>query len=300
MANKKISELDPVTSLEDTDLVPVVTDLNTIPKSNKITWENLKSFLIGGNTSYGGTVVTNLDTITKTGFYTCYGTATGVPNEDYSWFILHQNSNVGTVSATQRAIAYLAGNPLIYERVKIDSTWGSWYSPIKDVVQDTTPQLGGDLDTNAKNIVLAENSSIDHDPSLSADGKYTGLAITGTAGAALAFGDLVTLDKDDSKWKKVDISVAAAATGDARGIIGICVLAANEDAATKILLNGVIRADANFPTLTIGAAVYASTGGNVVVAQPSTTDYVIRIVGYGLTADSMYFNPENDWITHVA
>ena len=29
MANKKISELDPVTSLEDTDLVPVVTDLDT-------------------------------------------------------------------------------------------------------------------------------------------------------------------------------------------------------------------------------------------------------------------------------
>jgi hypothetical protein len=45
MANKKISELDPVTSLEDTDLVPVVTDLDTTPKSNKITWENLKRLL---------------------------------------------------------------------------------------------------------------------------------------------------------------------------------------------------------------------------------------------------------------
>ena len=45
MANKKISELDPVISLEDTDLVPVVTDLDTTPKSNKITWKNLKSLL---------------------------------------------------------------------------------------------------------------------------------------------------------------------------------------------------------------------------------------------------------------
>jgi hypothetical protein len=45
MANKKISELDPVTSLEDTDLVPVVTDLDTTPKSNKITWTSLKSLL---------------------------------------------------------------------------------------------------------------------------------------------------------------------------------------------------------------------------------------------------------------
>ena len=45
MANKKISELDPVISLEDTDLVPVVTDLDTTPKSNKITWTSLKSLL---------------------------------------------------------------------------------------------------------------------------------------------------------------------------------------------------------------------------------------------------------------
>lgn len=45
MANKKISELDPVTSLQETDLVPVVTDLDTTPKSNKITWASLKSLL---------------------------------------------------------------------------------------------------------------------------------------------------------------------------------------------------------------------------------------------------------------
>lgn len=45
MANKKISELDPVTSLENTDLIPVVTDLDTTPKSNKITWTSFKSLL---------------------------------------------------------------------------------------------------------------------------------------------------------------------------------------------------------------------------------------------------------------
>ena len=181
MANEKISELDPVTSLEDTDLVPVVTDLDTTPKSKKITWTSLKSLLaalfqtlgnkvtsfqttpdnthypseklvkdqldlkIGGDTSYGGTVVTNLDTITKNGFYTCYGNATGVPNEDYSWFVLHQNSNVGTVSATQRAIAYLAGNPLIYERVKISSTWGAWYSPNSATVQQVCVDFATEL-----------------------------------------------------------------------------------------------------------------------------------------------------------
>lgn len=102
--------------------------------------------------------------------------------------------------------------------------------------------------------------------------------MTGTGGATIAFGDLVTLDKDDSRWELVDISVAAAATGDARGIIGIAVTSSTDGNPITVLLQGIIRADSNFPTLTIGAAVYASTAGDIVVTQPTTTDYVIKIV----------------------
>lgn len=153
--------------------------------------------------------------------------------------------------------------------------------------------------TTGGTITLAENTSIAYDPAGSADGKFTGITVTGTGGATIAFGDLVTLDKDDSRWELVDISVAAAATGDARGIIGIAVTSSTDGAAITVLLNGIIRADANFPALTIGAAVYASTTGDIVVAQPTTTDHVIRLVGYALTADEIYFNPENDWITHT-
>lgn len=149
------------------------------------------------------------------------------------------------------------------------------------------------------NLTLGENTSIALDPAGSADGKYSGITVTGVSGYSQAFGDLVTLDKDDSRWEAVDISVAAAATGDARGIFGMVVSAGTDGNACTILLHGIIRADANFPALTIGAAVYASTTGDIVVAQPTTTDHVIRIVGYALTADEIYFNPENDWISHT-
>jgi hypothetical protein len=147
--------------------------------------------------------------------------------------------------------------------------------------------------------LLAENASIGLDPAGSADGKYSGTTITGISGYAQAFGDLVTLDKDDSRWEAVDISVAAAATGDARGIMGMVVSAGTDGNACTILLQGIIRADANFPALTIGAAVYASTTGDIVVTQPSTVDYVIRIVGHAMTADEIMFNPDNSWITHT-
>lgn len=158
------------------------------------------------------------------------------------------------------------------------------------------PLSGG---TMTGSITLAENAGIALDPAGSADGKWSGITVAGTAGYTQAFGDLVTLDKDDSRWEAVDISVAAAATGDARGILGMVVSAGTDGTACTILLHGIIRADANFPTLTIGANVYASTAGDIVVTQPSTTDHVIRIVGSALTADEIFFNPDFTWWTRT-
>ena len=155
--------------------------------------------------------------------------------------------------------------------------------------------------TTGGTITLAENTSIALDPAGSADGKYSGITVAGTAGATLVFGDLIYLDPTDSRWELTDANAAAAADGDARGMIGICVLAAAADgSATTILLQGIIRADAVFPALTINAPVYVSeTAGDIVVAQPTTTDAVIRVLGFAITADEIYFNPSSDYITHA-
>jgi len=148
------------------------------------------------------------------------------------------------------------------------------------------------------NITLGENTSIALDPAGSADGKYSGITVAGTAGAALAFGDLIYLAAVDSRWELADAS-AASTSGNV--MLGICVLAAAADAdPTTVLLVGNIRADAAFPALTISAQVYVSeTAGDIVVAQPTTTDAVIRVVGRALTADEIFFNPSNDYITHT-
>ncbi len=82
----------------------------------------------------------------------------------------------------------------------------------------------------------------------------------------------------------------------------MCVLAAAADGnATKILLQGTIRADAKFPTLTISAPVYVGeTAGAIQVAIPTGADNVIRVVGRALTADEIYFNPSQDHQITVA
>jgi hypothetical protein len=147
-------------------------------------------------------------------------------------------------------------------------------------------------------ITLAENASIALDPAGSADGKYTGITIAGTAGATLAFGDLIYLAAADSRWELADAD-AAATSGDV--ILGMCVLAAAADGdPTTVLLYGNIRADAAFPALTIGGPAYVgTTAGDIQTAQPSGTDDVIRRVGFALTADELLFNPSNDYTTHV-
>lgn len=158
----------------------------------------------------------------------------------------------------------------------------------------TTPTLDGA-------VTMTENTSLAFDPVLSADGTFTGITRTGTAGATLAFGDLCYLDPTDSRWELADANSAQGADGDARGVLGICVQAAAADgSATTMLLYGTVRADTAFPAMTINNQIYVSeTAGDVTGTQPSTSGVVIRVIGVALTADELLFNPSPDYITHA-
>lgn len=145
---------------------------------------------------------------------------------------------------------------------------------------------------------FAEGAGIAYDAASSADGVYSGFVRAGTAGATLAFGDLVYLSSVDSRWELADAD--AATTSDR--FLGMCVLAAAADGdPTTILLTGFIRADAAFPAMTIGSAMYVGeTAGDIQVAIPTGADNVIRRVGYAWTADELYFNPSMDSQVTVA
>lgn len=151
----------------------------------------------------------------------------------------------------------------------------------------------------AANVTLGEGAGqIVLDAALSADGTYSGIIEAGTAAATLAFGDLVYFVAASSRWDLTDADAEATA-GPVK--LGICVqAAASNGSATTILLWGKVRADANFPTLTIGAPVYVSTTtGDIQVAKPTGTDDVVRVIGYGNTADELFFCPSNDYVTLV-
>lgn len=130
-----------------------------------------------------------------------------------------------------------------------------------------------------------------------ANAAYEGIITAGTAGAALAVGDLCYLQTADSRWELAD----ADAEATAKLMLGICVQAATGDGeATTMLLYGTVRADAAFPTMTVGAPVFVSTtAGDIQTAAPSGTTDIIRIVGYGYTADELFFCPSPDFFEHI-
>jgi hypothetical protein len=50
-------------------------------------------------------------------------------------------------------------------------------------------------------------------------------------------------------------------------------------------------------SFTVGAPVYLSTtAGSLTSTQPTGTADIVRVVGYAIAADELYFNPSQDWV----
>jgi hypothetical protein len=145
---------------------------------------------------------------------------------------------------------------------------------------------------------LPENVAILLDPALSADEKYSGICETGTAGTTVDFGDLLYHDVGEGEWMLAKADVATTSGPVKLGINVTVAQAGNGDPIT-VLLYGKVRSDGDYD-FTVDAPVYisAATAGDLTDTAPTgTTGFVVRIAGYGNTADELFFCPENDWIT---
>jgi hypothetical protein len=141
----------------------------------------------------------------------------------------------------------------------------------------------GDINTSEYSLI--------HDVAPTADVKGYGDVISVTVDTN-AFGvGAALMILSDGNWDTCDAD--AAATMPCRA------LALETGTGTKkILLRGVIRVDAwNW---TVGGLIYASTSvGELTQTAPSGTGDIVQIVGYALTADVMYFNPDYTYVELV-
>lgn len=161
---------------------------------------------------------------------------------------------------------------------------------LANVVDDTTPQLGGDLDL-ADYGILADTSP---DADVTASG-LKGVFTNGNAGA-VAFGDVCYMAADgDLEFADADAITTMPALYMALGTIA---------AATsgEWLMLGIARNDAWAWTIGAGTLglIYASTTGTtantLTQTAPSGTGDQVQIVGNAISATTMMFNPDYTYV----
>jgi len=136
---------------------------------------------------------------------------------------------------------------------------------IANVVEDTTPQLGGDLDLNSK-----------------------GITEEFQAGEILVDGDLCFLETDGKMWK-ADASVDTTSSQ----LLGMCKDALAADATGTFLLFGKYTMSG----LTAGSLYFVSlTAGAVTLTRPTASTEIVRIVGTALSTTVLYFTPDPTYI----
>lgn len=132
---------------------------------------------------------------------------------------------------------------------------------ISNVVEDTTPQLGGDVDWNSNGHKLVSQT------------------VGGSNGNAVQL-------TGSNTWGQADASVESTADG----MLGIRI------SATEVLTHGVYTTTG----LTAGATYYLSeTAGAITTTAPTTSTSIVRVIGYALSTTELFVFPDDTFIEVV-
>lgn len=131
-------------------------------------------------------------------------------------------------------------------------------SRLQNISEDTTPELGGNLDYNAKGIVISSQTVGGSD------------------------GDVVYLSSA-STWSQANATDDTASAG----LVGIRVN------ATTVLTQGIYTTTG----LTAGSTYYLdTTAGSITATAPSSTGNIVRIIGYAISTTQLYVTPESTYV----
>ena len=76
----------------------------------------------------------------------------------------------------------------------------------------------------------------------------------------------------------------------------LCVAAGSDPDVDGVVVKGFVRLSSDSGG-SVGDPVYLSeTTGLVTTTAPTTSGAVVRVVGYKVAANIIYFNPSQDWI----
>lgn len=155
---------------------------------------------------------------------------------------------------------------------------------INNVVEDTTPQLGGTLDANEQ--------SIQHEwGTLTSNATASGDIISATAGENVVFGS-VCYFKSDGKFWKTD----ADAEATSKGMIAMAIATIAGNATGLFLKKGFARDDTWNWTVAAELWLDTATAGGLTETKPSGSADIVRLIGYAKAADYIEFDPSKVYL----
>jgi hypothetical protein len=205
---------------------------------------------------------TNLDELTdgsETELHTHAYTSTNITVVESPTNVEIQSSD-GTNDTIAAADTTNAGvmTKAMYDEHVVNNAKTGVTDEISNVVEDTTPQLGGNLDWNSNGNILV------------------GQTVAGSDGGIVYLSGANT-------WSSTD----ADAETTSKGMLGIRIN------STTVLTHGVYTTTG----LTAAATYYLSTTvGAKTITAPSETGDIIRIVGYALSTTEFFFDPDKTYI----
>ena len=210
---------------------------------------------------------------------------------DTSSFVQNSQTASMTVLSSSYAIssAYAPGN------TTIDT--GSFATTGSNLFYETQT-ISGSLNISGtdSNINIENNIKLNVSPT--SDLKTSGIIFQLTTGVNVAFGDIGYISSS---------GVVELANADAIEHCGAVIMCTDATIASgssgNWLLNGIARNDAWSWTVGSNNFIYVSatgsSGNTLTQTPPTATDSVTQIVGYPLTATSIYFNPQLVQIEHT-
>uniref|UniRef100_A0A6M3M9P2 Putative structural protein n=1 Tax=viral metagenome TaxID=1070528 RepID=A0A6M3M9P2_9ZZZZ len=195
--------------------------------------------------------------------------------------ILPSGANITTAAGDEAIlIEYASGDWRC-----ISYTKASGISVITEISEDTSPQLGGDLDLTDYEILVDTSPDAD----VTASGMK-GVFTNGNAGA-VAFGDVCYMAADgDLEFADADAVTSMPGLYMALGTIAAA-------ASGEWLTLGIARNDAWNWTIGAGTlgliyiSVTGTTGNTLTQTAPSGSGDQVQVVGHAISADIMMFNP---------
>jgi hypothetical protein len=177
-----------------------------------------------------------------------------VSNTEWNDMVTFIKSAITSASTVDAATFKIDGVEVTVSAAQLNSV----STKIANVIEDTTPQLGGDLSWNSNALILE------------------GQSITPvTAGHIIMF--------NGTNW----IDANATAESTCNKMLGVLI------AGSTVLTHGVYTTSG----LSSGAIYYVSTSSGIMTSTaPSASTNIVRIIGYALSTTEFFFDPDKTYL----